>query len=255
MTSTYCNNGCLKIFEDSIKSHNIKDNETILFINSLKEVKCYVCTPFDYINVLLSSLPHSTTIIMQTFNWGFCRGKKYHYLRTYAETGLISETFRRMERVVRSQHPIYSVSGRGPLAEEICRHEGTTCWGNGTPFEKLIERNVLIMNFGREFPWGIILLHRFEEIKRVPYRYFKTFSGMTDFGDGEKYYETDMYVRDLNANIPYYWQMAADLLVEREQVRGLDFEFQLPVVRAKDLEQACYECLDRDPEIFLLKDR
>jgi aminoglycoside N3'-acetyltransferase len=245
----------LKLFEYSIKNHNIKDNDVILFINSFKDVKCYVYTPLDYIDVLLSSLPNSVTIIMQTFNLGFFRGKKYNYRHTYAETGLISETFRRMDRVIRSPHPIFSVSGRGPLAEKICCHEGTTCWGRGTPFEKLIEVNALIMNFGREFPWGITLLHRFEEIKRVPYRYFKTFSGMTDFGDGEKYYETDMYVRDLNANIPYYWQPAVDLLLERKQVRGLNFEFLLPVVRAKDLEMACYECLDRDPEIFLLKDR
>jgi aminoglycoside 3-N-acetyltransferase len=243
----------LNLFERSIRSALIRDDDVILFVNSTKQLKCQDCSPYEYIDVLLSNVGNGVTVVMQAFNWGFCKGKKYHYAYTCSETGIISEAFRRMDGVVRSPHPIYSVCAKGKKAELICQHDGRTCWGSNTPFEKLVEEDSLIMNFGKKFPWGITLLHRFEEVKQVPYRFFKTFKGVADFGEGEMNYRTEMYVRDLEKNKKYQWQSAVDVLLRRNQVKGINLDFELPMVRAKDLERACYECLDKDVNIFLEK--
>lgn len=243
----------LRSFAESLASLRIAGDEVVLVVNSMAELQQHGHGAMEYLDVLLDSVPAGTTLVFQTFNWDFCRGVPYHWRKTPSQTGLMSELFRRLDGVRRSPHPIYSVCALGDKAEAVCRHDGETCWGEGTPFAELLRANARIINVGREFPWGILLLHCFEELRRVPYRYFKSFPGLADFGDGPREYATRMYVRDLEKNYGYHWQDAVDVLLSRSQVAGLDLEFRLPSVRARDLEAACNECLDRDINIFLRK--
>jgi len=239
-------------FKEALRLMEIGENEVIYLINSAKELQ-NIFQVNQYLDILLSSIPESCTLVMQTFNWDFCKGKNFSSQKTPSQTGLMSELYRRMDGVIRSPHPIYSFCAKGPMAEEICQHDGETCWGDNTPFEKLVEKNALILNFAKDFPLGITLIHRFEQIKRVPYRFFKTFQGIVDFGNGEREYETKKYVRDLTMNKKCNWEAAAHLLRERRLVKFFHIGFSVSVVRAKDFENVFYECLERDPEIFLIK--
>ena len=175
----------LEKYKAAIGQLDLLENDVIVLINSQKELKHKDIPPITYLDILIEELPANVTLVLQTFNWNFFKGKKYNYKRTVAQTGLLSELFRRMDGVCRSHHPVYSFAARGPRAQEICGQTSETCWGNGSTLDALSNMNALWVNLGKPFPWGIELLHRTEEVKKVPYRFYKEFKGTVDFGTGE----------------------------------------------------------------------
>jgi aminoglycoside 3-N-acetyltransferase len=64
--------------------------------------------------------------------------------------GAITERFRRAPGVVRSLHPTHSVSARGPGADELvaAHADAETPFGPGTPFARMVERDLLQVWFG-----------------------------------------------------------------------------------------------------------
>jgi len=70
--------------------------------------------------------------------------------RSRSGMGAIAECVRKDHRAIRSLHPTKSVAVIGPSAAEICAGHETSEYpfGYGSPFEKLLERNVLIVGIG-----------------------------------------------------------------------------------------------------------
>jgi len=230
----------------------IEDQEIIVVTIAQDGLVKHGCYVDQYLDLLFKTIPKNTTLVMNCFTWKFCKQGFFDIKKTPSECGLASEVFRRTEGVIRSPHPLYSFCAQGPLAEELMQHPGPTCWGAGTPFEQLIKRNVFHVSLGKEFPRSMTILHSFEELKKVPYRFFKEFLGKVNLGEGEKDYKTSFYVRK-DQEIDYTWKPAVDLLIKRGLVRGLNLDFPAPAVFAKDLQRVCYELLDKDPKIFLIK--
>lgn len=242
---------------DSVRRHLIDigtgDQELILAAISYNDLSRFGCRPNDYLELLFDVADNHATIVMNAFTWRFCETAQFDIASTPVEVGLVAEIFRRTEGVLRSRHPIFSLCAKGPLAEEVLQHNGPTCWGNGSPAQVLLERNAFCLNIGKDFPRAITLLHSFEEWSGVPYRYFKTFSGEVNFGNGSEHYETEFYVRDPSVTC-YHWTPAVKLLLERSLVRGSKFDLPIRAVLAQDLQRAVYQCLEEDSEIFITKD-
>lgn len=72
---------------------------------------------------------------------------------TPSEMGLLAETFRRRDGVVRSIHSTHSLAGQGPLAAEICagHYECETPCGQGTPYSRLVHRGAAALMLGVSF--------------------------------------------------------------------------------------------------------
>lgn len=242
---------------DSLRMHLINigtgDQELILAAISYNDLSRFRCRPSDYLELLFDVADSHATIVMNAFTWRFCETAQFDINRTPVEVGLVAEIFRRTEGVLRSRHPIFSLCAKGPLAREVLRHNGPTCWGNGSPAQVLLERNAFCLNIGKEFPRAITLLHSFEEWFGVPYRYFKTFSGEVNFGDGAEHYATEFYVRDPSVSC-YHWTPAVNLLLERSLIRGSTFDLPIRAAFAQDLQRAVYQCLEKNSEIFITKD-
>jgi aminoglycoside 3-N-acetyltransferase len=64
--------------------------------------------------------------------------------------GAITEHFRKLPGVVRSDHPTHSIAARGPGAEELVagHADAETPFGVGTPFERMVQRGVTQVWFG-----------------------------------------------------------------------------------------------------------
>ena len=207
-----------------------------------------------YLNLLLDTVSRNATVVMNCFTWtSFCQNGFFDINKTHSEVGLASEIFRRMKNVIRSPHPIYSLCARGPLARDLMKHEGPTCWGKDTPFEQLVNRNSFCLSIGTDLSRGNTLFHHFEEMKKVPYRHFKEFSGTVNFGDGEKEYKTKFFVRN-NQNMEYEWRPAIDLLTKRGMIKGLNLDFKVNAVFASDLQKICYSLLDKNLEVFIVRE-
>lgn len=160
-------------------------------------------------------------LVMNTFTWRFCKGENYHHYYSRCEVGLLNDLFRRRKGVIRVPHPIYSYAVLGPDAEDIARHECETCWGQGSATRRLLETpDVHVTTFGLIEHKGSQLranpaLHALEEMFRVPYRYFKTFRGQANFGEGFQPYSTRMYVRPLDVTVYTTWRPLAEMLADR----------------------------------------
>ncbi|MGM0461544.1 MAG: AMP-binding protein [Fibrobacterota bacterium] len=152
-------------------------------------------------------LSHELTVVMNAFNWDFCKGHAYYRMSSPAKTGLINEQFRRHREVQRTFHPIYSYVGAGSRFHELYEDSLLSCWGPGSTTWKLLHRSdVSVIGGGVPFPFRNPIMHALEEIFAVSYRYSKTFEGWYIDGDAEmEWLKTQMFVRDLNLDFVSSW--------------------------------------------------
>lgn len=238
---------------DRLVEIGVPDQPLILAVVAFDDLREYGHFADEYLDLLLDVADPQATVVMNSFTWSVCERGEFHHENTPSECGLASEIFRRMEGVRRSEHPIFSMTARGPLADEVLNHDGPTCWGDGTPAEVLVDRNAFCVSIGKEFPRSLTVLHSFEEWRKVPYLGFRTYTGTADYGDGPEPFSTEFYVpHDLGIrDIDYSWAPAVERLLARGLVRGAQFDLPIRGVYAKDLRRVVYELLDADPYTFV----
>lgn len=118
-------------------------------------------------NLLMVSMPYSSS------TYDYLQEKKPFDLRkTPSHMGMVSESFRRREGVLRSFNPAHPVLAFGPKAEWIVAdHENCllSC-GPGSPFEKLLQLEGKIVVFHVRYP-TITFVHYAEHMveKMVPF--------------------------------------------------------------------------------------
>lgn len=173
------------------------------------------------LDALLAALPAGGSLAMNAFTWDFCSGKSYHHRRSQCRVGLINELFRLHPGVARTPDPIYSYAVYGPEAAAAPTAPGATTWGEDSMTWWLLEdRRTRVVTYGLPPLRGSLLqanpaLHALEERFAVPYRYFKTFKGMADFGRGYEPHAVRMFVRSLDPDARNDWRCIADALEGR----------------------------------------
>ena len=76
------------------------------------------------------------TLVMPTFTYSsFKENKFFDKNNSKSEVGLITETFRNLENVVRSSNPVFSVAATGKLADVFENSTQTDCYGENTCFD------------------------------------------------------------------------------------------------------------------------
>jgi aminoglycoside 3-N-acetyltransferase len=93
-----------------------------------------------------------------------------------SRTDMFSEFLRTREGAVRSMHPIVSVVGLGPRAEEICGGSHYEGFGYSSPWGRLHRAGAKIMTLGMGAnDGGTTFFHYVERLYGVPYVYTKIF--------------------------------------------------------------------------------
>jgi len=111
-------------------------------------------------NLLMVSLPYSSS----TYEY-LQKLKTFDVRKTPSHMGMISESFRRREGVLRSFHPTHPVLAIGPKAEWIIADHDkclVPC-GPGSPFEKVTQLGGKVVFFNVPFP-TITLFHYLEHL-------------------------------------------------------------------------------------------
>lgn len=115
------------------------------------------------------------TVLTSTVSRGR-NGEPYIREETPSEVGVFSEFVRALPGAVRSLHPIMSVAGIGPRAEEICggpHFEGVGC---DSPWGRLHRAGAKMMTLGMGAgEGGTTFFHYIESSYSVPYKYTKVF--------------------------------------------------------------------------------
>ena len=151
------------------------------------------------LNIVFDSIGFLGTIVVPTFNFSFCKGELFDIDLTPSDgMGAFSEFVRTDVRSHRSKHPFHSVAAIGKNSQLIASSIGYSEFSEGSFFDRLLHLKTKIVFFG--IPFVGTFVHLAEERAKVPYRYWKTFSG--DFKDGEKIEKKlfNFYARNLEIN-------------------------------------------------------
>ena len=127
------------------------------------------------LGVFLDAVGENGTVVVPTFNFGFCKGQPFDRQNTPGEgMGAFSEYVRRNPSALRSRHPFQCVAAIGKLAVEIANAQGISAFSSGSAFDLMLNWRCRILFFGVNFVETFV--HVAEERANVPYRFWKTFT-------------------------------------------------------------------------------
>lgn len=152
-----------------------------------------------FLDSFLNKIGPDGTVLIPTFNWDFCKGIAFDYVKTPGRTGTLGNAALSHPGFRRSRHPIYSFAIWGKDKDLLCGKDPVNSFGVGTVFDYLHLQQAKALAIGLPPLYGFTFLHHVEQVVRVPYRFHKEFTApYTDENHvtkDERYY---MYVRNLD---------------------------------------------------------
>jgi aminoglycoside 3-N-acetyltransferase len=138
----------------------------ILIHSSLSSIGLVKGGAHAVIRALMEIITPNGLIMMPAFTYG---REPFDIFSTPAQTGRISETFRRMEGVERSMHPTHSFCAWGKMAEQILSgHSVAEPFKIGTPLHKFGQQDGYVLLIGVT-QVANSLIHVAQELAQVPY--------------------------------------------------------------------------------------
>jgi len=120
------------------------------------------------LEALLRTVSPEGTLLMPVFSHPQPEGV-FDVKTTSSRTGLLTETFRRLDGTLRSLHPTHSVAAWGRRAKElVVGHENTSGLGLGSPFHRASEAGASVLMVGCPIT-TCSLVHVAEAMVRPPY--------------------------------------------------------------------------------------
>lgn len=171
----------LQNFRDAM-SAVLPEGDDVLIHASLGALGRIDTSVEDVIEAIRAPMGPEATLVMMTDTRSFAKTGRFSVSQP-SETGLLTETFRRMPGVLRSCVPMVSFAALGPRAEEYTQRYDSHLDDSAT-----ITR--LLANDGRILLIGVTynkctLYHLSEERVGAPYNTYKTFLG-TQVEDGHQ---------------------------------------------------------------------
>lgn len=155
-----------------LEAIGVRRGGVLLVHSSLSAFGYLVGGPSTVLEVMREYVGRSGILVFPTHSFSAVnRGERSFDVRTVpSQVGKLSETFRQSKDVVRSLHPSHSVCAWGDEAAEfVAGHwECRTPCGEGTPYDKLIQRGGQILLFGVSLPSNTCF-HTVESMANVPY--------------------------------------------------------------------------------------
>jgi aminoglycoside 3-N-acetyltransferase len=150
----------------AIRARGVRAGDLMIAHSSYKSLGSFEGGPEGVAIAMIDAVSPGGSVFIPTFNFGELA---FDPASTPSLTGAITETFRKLPGVVRSDHPTHSVSGFGPEAAEILQHHPPlNVFGVGTPLWKLWQRNAWVLLVGCDHRANS-MIHVAEELAGVPY--------------------------------------------------------------------------------------
>jgi len=211
-------------------------------------------TPLRLLDLIEEVVGAERTLIFPTFTFlSFARSRTFDLVRSPSEVGVLSRVATGRAGYVRTRRPMNSYAVKGPLAADVAALPCTTAWGDAGVMGWMQANDVRFIVLG--IPWadGCSIVHRPEEMERVPYRYFKRFKGrLLDDGAPLGECEEVMYVRSLTVSPEFDFTPGTRALERRGRLRSGDNPL-IPVASATatDIVAIVSELLRDDPYAFI----
>jgi aminoglycoside 3-N-acetyltransferase len=198
----------------------------------------YAVTPTDILDSFLEALGPGGTLLLPLFNFEFTEGVPFDIRHTPSQMGALTEAGRIHPNAVRTGHPIYSFAVIGAEAERFRGVDNVSGYADDSPFGILRELDGTIAALDLPDQDSMTFYHHVEEVKRVPYRYFKDFRGSCIDAAGRSSVRTyKLYVRDVERGVVTDVNPAGELMWQLGLYRGCRprVESGLRTVRARDM--------------------
>jgi aminoglycoside 3-N-acetyltransferase len=138
------------------------------------------------------------TLAVPAFNFAFARGEPFLPGETPSSgMGVFSEFVRQLSGTRRTPHPMQSLAVIGRFAGDLAGRDTPSAFDPGSAFERLVELDFGLLLLGADIQ-AVSIVHYSEQRARVPYRFWKDFSGQILRPDGTWQQRTyRMFARDL----------------------------------------------------------
>ena len=157
-----------------LKWENINKDDTVLIQSNITwTLKMHECSVED---ILESFIDAAGTVVFPTFNTGFADGEPFDIRTTPSKMGILTECARKHKGAVRSGHPSHSFVAIGKHAD-LFNVNNFSAYGKDSPFAILHKLHGKIGVLGLPDSRGNTFYHHIEEMNRVPYRFYKNFTG------------------------------------------------------------------------------
>ena len=163
------------------------------------------------------------TIILPTFNLNFPKTKKTSFSPEFIQTGFANKYLIEKYDFKRTKKPMYNFAVLGPKYNSILKLKQSTAWGENSVIGHLVKKKstAIGLNINKKtFDWHVI--HHCEEMFKVPYRYYKIFSGR-NLDLNSKVYEK-MYVRDLKSNYIRDGSKLNNILIKKRRIKNFNYK-------------------------------
>jgi aminoglycoside 3-N-acetyltransferase len=132
------------------------------------------------------------TILIPAFTPSFTKTNFYD-INSKSEVGILADIIKNnFKDSIRTEDPLYSFIIIGPLKNIFLNCKSKTSFGENSIFEMLEKYNSKILTINTDH---LTLIHRYEELNNVPYRFFKEFNGIFKNNDFIKDISTLFYCR------------------------------------------------------------
>jgi len=201
-----------------------------------------------YLDVLRELVGDDGTIAVPTFSFSFCREGRFDLFATPSEAmGSFSEYVRTQPGARRTRHPMQSLALLGHHAARLAGISTSSAFGCGSVMARLPKLGFKLLLLGASAR-SVSMVHYSEESARVPYRFWKSFVGRVDMGQGERTTSYEMYVRDLDAAPDVNEERVRQRLTARGQWRDEPLNYgRVATCRIADYTRCADEMLRADP--------
>lgn len=202
-------------------------------------------------------LSRGQTVLVHTFTYTDCG--RFDVESTPTRLGALNKWICTQPGSSRSDHPLFSFGGIGPMAEELLANVPKAAFGPGGVHGRLLGRGAAFVHFGRPVPVGNTAVHYIEHLRGATYRYHKAFR--TEVYRGGCFVGTDYTAflrrRDVPENdFDSYYERAASELFARGMVREEGDPGRLANISLSWYDETVallHELFERDPSVFIRK--
>ena len=202
---------------------------------------------FDiFIDKLIEKLGDRGTLLIQTFDWRFCKGKTYDIKKSISRTSFLGNIALKRDDFIRTKHPIYSFAVTGKYKDELANLDNVGSFDINSPFNFIFQKKAKMIIIDIPIHGSFTFAHFVEEMEMelISYRYNKSFTSQYIDEQGVESTKTyDMHVRDLKNNV-----LAAHEPLEKLFIKNNAMEKYMMnelVIREVDLHKA-YSIIEDD---------
>lgn len=230
----------------------LKGGDTVLVHSSYKSLGPVIGGPGVVVEALERALGPKGTLIVPTFNFGFCEGEPFDARTTPSHMGALTELVRKDPNSRRIEHPIYSFAVLGARADEAASISDPSSYGADSLFGHLRGWAAKIMIIGLSYNDSMTFFHHVEELQGVDYRYLKSFSGMvTDTAGNSLERTVTMYVRDLDRGVVTAVDAMGELLANKGTIESARIgQATVRLMGAQEVFEATVDAMRKEPRLL-----